>query len=72
MLSSREVCRILILEGFVEIRQTGSHIIMQKKILQANGEQETISVVVPYRKELRRGTLSSIIRQSKLPKDLFS
>jgi predicted RNA binding protein YcfA (HicA-like mRNA interferase family) len=54
-----------------EVRQKGSHIIMQEKILQPNGEQETVSVVVPNRKELRRGTLSSIIRQSKLPKDLF-
>lgn len=71
LLSCREVCRILILEGFVEVRQKGSHIIMQKKILLISGEYETITVPVPNHKELRAGTLSSIIRQSKLPKDLY-
>ena len=71
MLFSRDVCRILVLEGFEEVRQKGSHIIMQKKVLQLSGEYETITVPVPNHKELRAGTLSSIIRQSKLPKDLF-
>ncbi|MDE2856314.1 MAG: type II toxin-antitoxin system HicA family toxin [Chloroflexota bacterium] len=32
--SGREVCRILTGNGFAEVRQRGSHIVMQKKILQ--------------------------------------
>ena len=31
----------------------------------------TVTVIVPDHKELRTGTLSSIIRQSRLPRDLF-
>jgi len=30
-LSGREVCRILALEGFSEIRQRGSHVVMQAR-----------------------------------------
>ncbi len=44
---------------------------MQRKILQLNGEYKTANVTVPNHKDLRSGTLSSIIRQSKLPEDLF-
>lgn len=44
----------------------GSHIIMQKG---ASGS--TITVPVPNHKELRTGTLMSIIRQSGLDKALF-
>ena len=44
---------------------------MQKQILKPTGESTTITVPVPNHKELRPGTLSSIIRQSGLPKELF-
>ncbi len=52
--------------GFVEIRRRGSHIVMQKKI-----EDSTITVPVPNHKEIKIGTLQSIIRQSHLPRELF-
>jgi predicted RNA binding protein YcfA (HicA-like mRNA interferase family) len=48
------------------IRQTGSHRIMQRR----DGEITT-TVPVPDHKELAIGTLSSIIRQSGLPRSLF-
>ncbi len=66
ILSGREVCRILTQHGYEEIRQRGSHIIMQKKT-----EDSTITVPVPSHKALRIGTLMSIIRQSRLDRTIF-
>jgi predicted RNA binding protein YcfA (HicA-like mRNA interferase family) len=66
VLSGGEVCRILTQNGFVEIRQKGSHILMQKK-----SRNTTITVPVPHHAELKIGTLLGIIRQSGLPKSLF-
>ena len=66
ILSGREVCRILTQHGFAEIRQHGSHIIMQKKT-----EDSTITIPVPNHKEIRTGTLQSIIRQSRLNRSIF-
>ncbi|MDO9548135.1 MAG: type II toxin-antitoxin system HicA family toxin [Candidatus Marinimicrobia bacterium] len=65
-LSGREVCRILEKHGFVEIRRRGSHIAMQRKMF-----ERTITVPVPNHKELRTGTLLSIIRQSGVPRSEF-
>jgi predicted RNA binding protein YcfA (HicA-like mRNA interferase family) len=53
-------------QGFNAVRQRGSHVIMQK-----SGGDSTITVPVPDHKELKTGTLSSIIRQSGLPRSLF-
>ncbi len=66
VLSGKEVCNILLSEGFVEVRRRGSHIIMQKKI-----DTDTITVPVPNHKEIKIGTLLSIIRQSSVPRDKF-
>lgn len=66
VLSGREVCAILELEGFTKVRQRGSHIIMQLKT-----DGSTVTVPVPDYKEVRLGTLQSIIRQSGLPRALF-
>ena len=66
VLSGREVCAILSAHGFVEVRRRGSHIIMQ---LERNGG--TTTVPVPDHDQVRRGTLSSIIRQSGLSRELF-
>ena len=65
-LSGREVCTILSRHGFVEKRQKGSHVIMQKAT-----EDSTITVPVPLHSELRIGTLISIIRQSGIPRAEF-
>lgn len=66
VLSGREVCKILAENGFIQIRQRGSHIIMQMKIVDS-----TITVPVPDHKEIRIGTLQSIIRQSGLSRVIF-
>jgi len=66
VLSAQEICRILGQQGFIKVRQRGSHIIMQKQT-----EGLTITVPVPDYAEVRIGTLQSIIRQSGLPRSLF-
>jgi len=65
LLSSQEVADILEAHGFVLVSQKGSH----QKYRHADGHN---AIVPAGRKEIPRGTLGSIIRQSKLSKDLFS
>jgi len=66
VLSGKDVCEILAGNGFIEVRRRGSHIAMQKK-----EADSTVTVPVPDHKELRRGTLRSIIRQSGVPRSFF-
>lgn len=66
LLSGQEVCSILRRHGFIEVRQKGSHIVMQKRT-----SEGTITVPVPNHKEIRIGTLQSIIRQSDIAKVEF-
>jgi len=66
ILSGKQVCDILFRHGFVEVRQRGSHIVMQKHL-----PDTTITVPVPDHSELRIGTLQSIIRQSGISKSEF-
>lgn len=66
VLSGREVCKILEAEGFTEVRQRGSHVVMQKR-----SGNTTTTVPVPDHNELKTGTLTSIIRQSGLARSLF-
>jgi len=51
---------------FVEVRQRGSHIVMQKRL-----PDTTLTVPVPNHSELRIGTLQSIIRQSAISRTDF-
>ena len=66
ILSGREVCRILESHGFTEVRQRGSHVVMQRRT-----EEGTITVPVPDHSELAIGTLLSIIRQSGVARTEF-
>ncbi len=66
VLSGREVCAILAAQGFSEVRRRGSHIVMQRAEV-----GDTTTVPVPDHKELRIGTLMSIIRQSGLARTFF-
>jgi predicted RNA binding protein YcfA (HicA-like mRNA interferase family) len=63
VLSGQDVCAILERHGFTRVRQRGSHIVVQR--VTADG---TTTGPVPDHKELRTGTLRSIIRQSGLPR----
>jgi len=67
--SGKSICQLLEHHGFKPVRQKGSHRIMQKNV-----EKGTITVPVPlnqYNKDLKAGTLSSIIRQSQLARNYF-
>ncbi|MEG4962326.1 MULTISPECIES: type II toxin-antitoxin system HicA family toxin [unclassified Microcoleus] len=66
VLSAAQVCQILEQYDFVQVRQRGSHIIMQQRL-----PNTTITVPVPNYSEIKIGTLQSIIRQSGLPRYLF-
>lgn len=61
IVSAKELIRVLEREGFVVVRQKGSHVILQKK-----GSGEIITAVVPYHDELAKGTLHSILRKVKI------
>lgn len=52
--------------GVAMVRQRGSHCVMQKRTADSS-----ITVPVPLHREIRMGTLQSIIRQSGLPRSLF-
>lgn len=65
-LSGKEVIKALSKAGFVSVRQKGSHIIMKKETSEGQ-----IALVVPNHKEIDRGTLLEIIRQSRLNREDF-
>lgn len=61
-ISGREAVKILQKHGFVVSRQRGSHVVL------TSGKY---TAVVPQHKELKKGTLRSIARQSGVkPSDL--
>jgi predicted RNA binding protein YcfA (HicA-like mRNA interferase family) len=57
VLSGQDVCDILERHEFARVRQRGSHIVMQRVT-----DAGTTTVPVPDHRELRAGTLRSIIR----------
>ncbi len=64
-LSGRECLRALQKAGFYLKRQEGSHMILRR-------DNPFAQVVVPDHKEVDRGTLRAIIRQSGLSVDEFT
>jgi predicted RNA binding protein YcfA (HicA-like mRNA interferase family) len=64
MVSGRECVKALQRAGFRVIRQSGSHIIMQR-------QEPSAMVVVPNHDELDRGTLKAILRQADISPDTF-
>jgi len=64
-ISGRECIKALQKVGFLFTRQEGSHIILRR-------QQPFAQLVVPNHKELDRGTLRAIIRQSGLTVDQFT
>jgi predicted RNA binding protein YcfA (HicA-like mRNA interferase family) len=62
--SGRNCVKALSKAGFYVVRQKGSHIVMRK-------DNPFHQIVVPDHKELDRGTLRAIIKQSSLSIDEF-
>jgi predicted RNA binding protein YcfA (HicA-like mRNA interferase family) len=52
--------------GFSQVRRRGSHVVLPKRL-----QDTTITVPVPDHRELKAGTLASIIRQSGVPRSAF-
>ncbi|MCW6038859.1 type II toxin-antitoxin system HicA family toxin [Spirulina subsalsa FACHB-351] len=65
-LSSKQAIKALKKMGFRQIRQTGSHVVLQKINL-----EKTIGCVVPLHRELKIGTLSSILKQAQVTVEDF-
>ncbi len=64
VLSANKVVKALKRAGFKIIRQSGSHIHLWNK-------KRRILVTVPNHKELAKGTLNAIIKQSKMNREEF-
>jgi predicted RNA binding protein YcfA (HicA-like mRNA interferase family) len=65
-MSGQQLIALLKQHGFEQVRQRGSHVMMQLA-----HDAGTITVPVPDHKEIRIGTLMSIVRQSGLNKSVF-
>ena len=66
VISGREATSALAKAGFRQVRQRGSHVVLQKSL-----NEGTRTVVVPDHSELAKGTLRSIIRQAGLSPEEF-
>jgi predicted RNA binding protein YcfA (HicA-like mRNA interferase family) len=61
-----EVVKILHRDGWVVVRQKGSHIRLHK-----HRADETLKITVPAHKPIKRSTLSHIIKQAHLSLEQF-
>ena len=64
VVSGSDVIKLLQKEGFAVTRQRGSHVSLHKKV-----DTKTLLVVVQLKKEIKKGTLLSIIRQSGMARE---
>ena len=62
VLSGGDVVKALERLGFEQMRQKGSHVILQRR---------GVGCVVPLHKEVKSGTLAGIFRQAGLTQDEF-
>ncbi|MEE9132108.1 MAG: type II toxin-antitoxin system HicA family toxin [Gemmatimonadota bacterium] len=60
------VVRALRRDGWVVVRQRGSHIRLHKPL-----PDETLKLIVPAHKPIKRSTLSHILKQARLSVDEF-
>jgi predicted RNA binding protein YcfA (HicA-like mRNA interferase family) len=64
VISGKELVAALKKAGFVEVRQKGSHVSLQKIT-----SERTYKTVVPMHRELAKGTLLDILHQTGLSRD---
>ena len=64
IISGKKLVAALLKAGFIEIRQKGSHVSMEKITI-----DNTYRTVVPMHRELAKGTLLDILQQTGLNKD---
>ena len=65
-LSYEQVVRALRRDGWVVVRQRGSHIRLQK-----HTPDETLKLIVPAHRPIKRSTLSHILKQAHLSLEAF-
>ncbi len=65
-LSYREIVHALQRDGWIVIRQRGSHIRLQKRL----GER-TMKLTVPAHRPVKRSTLTQILKQAELSLERF-
>jgi len=61
-----KIIKALQRDGWVIVRQKGSHIRLQKHI-----SNEVLKIIVPAHKPIKRSTLSHILKQARLPVEEF-
>ncbi len=61
-----KVIKALRRDGWVVVRQKGSHIRLQK-----HTSTETLKIIVPAHRPIKRSTLSHILKQAQMPVDKF-
>lgn len=61
-----KVIRTLRRDGWVVVRQHGSHIRLQKRT-----ENETLKLTIPAHRPIKRSTLSHILKQARMDVDRF-
>jgi len=62
----KKVVKALQRDGWVVVRQRGSHIRLQKHI-----HEETLKLTIPAHRPIKRSTLSHILKQARLSVDQF-
>ncbi len=65
-LDYEKVIKALRRDGWVVVRQRGSHIRLQK-----HTASETLKIIVPAHRPIKRSTLSHILKQAQMPADKF-
>ncbi len=61
-----KVIKALQRDGWVVVKQKGSHIRMQKHVV-----NEVLKIIVPAHKPIKRSTLSHILKQARISVDSF-
>ncbi|MBM3161734.1 MAG: type II toxin-antitoxin system HicA family toxin [Chlorobi bacterium] len=61
-----KVIQALRRDGWVVVRQRGSHIRLQK-----HTEEETLKLTIPAHRPIKRSTLSHILKQARIDIDRF-
>ncbi len=65
-LNYTKVINALQRDGWVVVRQRGSHIRLQKRSM-----NEVLKIIVPAHKPIKRSTLSHILKQARISLDEF-
>lgn len=63
-LNYEKLIKALQRDGWVVVRQKGSHIRLQKHI-----KEEILKLTIPVHKPIKRSTLSHILKQARIPVD---